>query len=132
VFLDALKERGPFHEVGQVEVEVVVFGEGVEVAEVELQEVRRPDAAHRRHGWLSGLQLCRGLVVLLSVHHSVRLHGGEKLKRGSRDLAVSSPLAISRANVGHQFIGHLFGMAIAHIYYHHNAISRVYDLRFYI
>jgi hypothetical protein len=78
VFLDALKERGPFHEVGQVEVEVVVFGEGVEVAEVELQEVRRPDAAHRRHGWLSGLQLCLGLVVLLSVHHSVRLHGGEK------------------------------------------------------
>jgi hypothetical protein len=79
VFFDTLEERRPFHEVGQVEVEVVVFGEGVEVAEVELQEVRGPNAAHRRHGgWSSGpllrLEPVVALVVLLSIHYPVQLY----------------------------------------------------------
>ena len=47
---DALEEGGPAHQVGQVEGEVVVFGEGVEVAEVEVQEVGGGDAADGGHG----------------------------------------------------------------------------------
>ena len=50
MFFYALEERGPFHEVREVEIEVVVLREGVEVAEVELEEVAGPDTAHVRHG----------------------------------------------------------------------------------
>jgi hypothetical protein len=32
-------------------------------------------------------------------------------------------------NVGHQFTGHIFGVAIALVCHHNDAISRVYDLR---
>jgi hypothetical protein len=31
--------------------------------------------------------------------------------------------------IGHHLTGHIFGVAIAHVCYHNDAISRVYDLR---
>jgi hypothetical protein len=59
MFFYTLEERGPFHEVCEVEVEVIVFGEGVEIAEVELQEVTGSDSADGRHlfansAWAAG------------------------------------------------------------------------------
>jgi hypothetical protein len=50
VFFDALEERGPFHEVCEVEIEVVVLGEGVEVTEVKLEEIARSNTADGCHG----------------------------------------------------------------------------------
>lgn len=49
MFFYTLEERGPFHEICEVEVEVIVFGKGVEVTEVELQEVTGSDSADGRH-----------------------------------------------------------------------------------
>ena len=72
VFFYALEERGPFHEVCEVEVEVVVFGEGVEVAKVELQEIAGSDTADGRHDMYLVLRLC----VLLSIH--LRISGVRK------------------------------------------------------
>ena len=68
MFFYTLEERGPFHEVCEVEVEVVVFGEGVQVAEVELQEVTGSDSADGRHLLLIVL----GLLKILSVHSNAR------------------------------------------------------------
>lgn len=49
MFLYALEERGPLHEVCEVEIEVIVFGQGVEIAQVELEEVAWADTADGRH-----------------------------------------------------------------------------------
>jgi hypothetical protein len=68
MFFYTLEERGPFHEVCEVEVEVIVFGEGVEVAEVELQEVAGSDSADGRHLLLIVL----GLLEILAVHFNQR------------------------------------------------------------
>src|SRR5271156_3927849 len=68
MFFYTLEERGPCHEVCEVEVEVVVFGEGVQVAEVELQEVTGSDSADGRHLLLIVL----GLLKILSVHSNAR------------------------------------------------------------
>jgi hypothetical protein len=68
MFFYTLEERGPFHEVCEVEVEVIVFSEGVEVAEIELQEVTGSDSADSRHLLLPVL----GLLKMLSVHPNVR------------------------------------------------------------
>ena len=51
VFFDALEERGPLHQVGQVEVQVVVLRQGVQVAQVQFEQVARSDAADGRHGF---------------------------------------------------------------------------------
>ena len=58
---DALEEGGPAHEVGEIEGEVVVFREGVEVAEVEVQEVGGGDAADGGHG--EGEVVYRSIIV---------------------------------------------------------------------
>jgi hypothetical protein len=56
MFFYTLEERGPFHEICEVEVEVIVFGEGVQVAEVEFQEVARAHSADGRHRCYYGLE----------------------------------------------------------------------------
>ena len=43
------EERGPVDEVVHVEVEVVVFGEGIEVGEVHVEEVLRAEGAEGCH-----------------------------------------------------------------------------------
>lgn len=43
------EERGPVDEVVHVEVEVVVFGEGIEVGEVHVEEVLRAEGAKGCH-----------------------------------------------------------------------------------
>ena len=48
--LDHAEERRPAHEVVQVETEVIVFGKGVEVCEVEREEVCWCHAAYGAHG----------------------------------------------------------------------------------
>lgn len=68
MFFYTLEERGPCHEVCEVEVEVIVFGEGVQVAEVELQEVAGSDSADGCHLLLIVL----GLLKILSVHSNAR------------------------------------------------------------
>lgn|ERR1700722_3020027 len=75
MFFYTLEERGPFHEVCEVEVEIIVFGEGVEVAEVELQEVARSDSADGCHLLLMVL----GLLKILSVHSNARQRRRQKL-----------------------------------------------------
>lgn len=50
VFLNALKQRWPSHQVGEVEVQIIVFRVGIEVAEVEVEEVGRLNSADGRHG----------------------------------------------------------------------------------
>jgi hypothetical protein len=39
LFLDDVEQRGPFHEIGEVEVEVIVLSQGIEVREVHAEEV---------------------------------------------------------------------------------------------
>src|SRR5271154_3375532 len=76
VLFNALEQRGPFHEVRHIEVEVVVLGQGVEVAEVEVQKVRGADAADRRHdGRKDGSEwrVPRRWGGMLSCHHVVLL-----------------------------------------------------------
>jgi hypothetical protein len=68
MFFYTLEERGPFHEVCEIEVEVIILREGVEVAEVELQEVAGSDSADGRHLLLIVL----GLLKILSVHSNAR------------------------------------------------------------
>lgn len=43
------KERGPAREVGEVEADVIILGEGVEVGMVEFEEVERVEGPQRRH-----------------------------------------------------------------------------------
>lgn len=45
------EERGPFDEIVEVEIEVVVFSEGVEVCEVHTEEVLRTKLAEGCHFW---------------------------------------------------------------------------------
>ena len=44
------KKRGPFGKVLEIEMEVVVFGERIEVGEVHLEEVHRTECAEGCHG----------------------------------------------------------------------------------
>ena len=49
------EERGPFYEIMEVEVEIVVFSEGVEVCKVHTEEVLRTKCAkgcHFRGGYI--------------------------------------------------------------------------------
>lgn len=42
---DDVEEGWPFHEIGEVELEVVVFGQRIEVGEIQREEVARGHAA---------------------------------------------------------------------------------------
>jgi hypothetical protein len=52
MFFDALEERGPFHEVREVKVQVVIFRVWVQIAQVEMEQVRGLNTADCRHGVL--------------------------------------------------------------------------------
>ena len=49
MFFDALEEGGPFHEVGHVKAEIIVFGVGVQVAKIEMEEIGGLNAADDGH-----------------------------------------------------------------------------------
>lgn len=55
--LHAAEEGGPAHEVVQVEADVIVFGEGIEVSEVEGEKVRRGHATDGGHDDGGGIEL---------------------------------------------------------------------------
>jgi hypothetical protein len=77
MFFYTLEERGPCHEVCEVEVEVIVFGEGVEVAEVELQEVTGSDSADSRHLLLPVLGPLKILSLVSDVDKKRRVRESE-------------------------------------------------------
>jgi hypothetical protein len=87
MFFYTLEERGPCHEVCEVEVEVIVFGEGVEVAEVELQEVTGSDSADSRHLLLPVL----GPLKILSLVSDVDKKTTCARKRVPRNLEIRRP-----------------------------------------
>lgn len=49
MLLNALEQRRPPHEIGQIEVDAVVLGEGIEIAVVQVEEVIRPHTADDGH-----------------------------------------------------------------------------------
>lgn len=48
--LDDIEERRPFHEIVEVEVQVVVLGQGIEVGQVQAEQVGGRHAPDRGHG----------------------------------------------------------------------------------
>lgn len=48
--LDDIEERRPFHEIVEVEVQVVVLGQGIEVGQVQAEQVAGRHAPDRGHG----------------------------------------------------------------------------------
>lgn len=102
MFFYTLEERGPFHEVCEVEVEVIVFGEGVEVAEVELQKVAGSDSADGRHLLLIVL----GLLKILAVYSNARRRRRQKkglVREASAEENLEIPQAMHASPAGAAF-----------------------------